>query len=205
MRKLLFTVLILVVVGVAAGLVWIFQGPRITLYFDRFGIAIVSSDPIRFVRYQGNGSGGALYVNEVLLSLDTVLAPVQPPSVGSTKDGKLGLASGGKVFPLGKLPTNTDEAAEALATSPDPDDDARILLGHSQTKWPTPFEVNFMSGASASWKRYSYQQLIWKKPNGPRLEMLWRYRQHFDKANGWTSPTMTQEGETGLVKIEITP
>jgi hypothetical protein len=38
-----------------------------------------------------------------------------------------------------------------------------------------------------------------------KLEMVWRYEQNFDQANGWTSPTMMREGETGLVEIEIKP
>jgi len=65
--------------------------------------------------------------------------------------------------------------------------------------------MNFMTGASPSWKRHTYQRLSWTKSNGAKLEMLWRYEQHFIGVNGWTSPTMTHENQTGLVMVEISP
>ena len=204
MRKVLFTFifLILLVVGIAA--VWIFQGPKITLCVDRYGITETASEPITSVRYEGDGTGGVLHINQVLLSLNSSVPPLQPPSIGSTKDGKLGLATGGKVFPLGELKGAGDES-DQLATVPDNGDDARIVLGHSKVSWPTPLEMNFATGASPSWKRHTYQRLSWTKSNGAKLEMLWRYEQHFLGANGWTSPGMTRENQTGLVKVDISP
>jgi hypothetical protein len=205
MRKLLFTLVILIVVAVGAGAAWIFKGREFSLYLDRHGPVEISSDPVTTVRYEGTGAGGILQVNSTGLSLNNAVPPLQAPSIGSTKDGKLGLASGGKVFPLGKLPAGNDDTLEALATAPEEGDQARLVMAHSRLSWPTPFSLNFMTGASPSWKRHSYQRLIWTKPNGSKLEMLWRYEQNFDQANGWTSPTMMHDGETGLIKIEITP
>ena len=143
-------------------------------------------------------------MNDTSLSLNTAVPPLDPPSVGSTKDGKLGLAVGGKVFPLGSLPKENDDATDALTAVPDAGDETRLSLGHSKLSWPTTFDLNFMTGSSPSWKRHAYQKLSWAKHNGSKLEMLWRYDQHYDAANGWTSPTMIREGESGLVKIEIT-
>ena len=205
MRKVFFILGTLILVMVAAAAVWIFRGPRIALYVDEFGTVEVSSEPVRFIRYEGNGSGGVLYANDTPLSLNSAVPALQPPSVGSTKDGKLGLASGGKVFPLGKLPANIDDMSQAMAAPPDPGDEARVSVGHSKLSWPTPLALNFMTGSSPSWKRHSYQRLTWAKPNGTKLDMLWRYEQNFDAANGWTTPTLTRDGATGLVKIEIQP
>lgn len=205
MRKLLFALVILIAAAIGVGAAWVFKGQQISLYLDRHGTVEVSSDPVTMVRYEGNGTGGVLHVNATELSLNETVPPLQTPSIGSTKDGKLGLASGGKVFPLGKLTTSDDETSEPLTTTPEEDDQARLVMAHSKLSWPTPFSLNFITGASPSWKRHSYQRLIWAKPNGSKLEMLWRYEQYFDKANGWTSPTMMREGLTGLIKIEITP
>jgi hypothetical protein len=205
MRKVLVALLLLIVLGAAAGALCIFKGKQLSTFVDRHGITEEKSEQIKFARYEGNGSGGILHVNESSLSLNDAVAPLRPPSVGSTKDGKLGVAAEGKVFPLGRLPQEIDNMDEALAAAPEPGDDARIILGHSRLSWPTPFNINFMTGHSPSWKRHSYQRLTWTKPNGHKLEMLWRYEQNFDQANGWTSATMTREGETGLVKIEIKP
>ena len=205
MRKLLSLVVILIVVAIAAGGVLIYKGRDISLFVDRHGTNEVSAEPVGSVRYEGNGTGGILHANSVPLSLNTTVPPLQPPSIGSTKDGKLGLASGGKVFPLGKLPSGNDDTSETLATQPEEGDNARLATGHSKVSWPTPLSLNFMTGVSPSWKRHSYQRLTWTKSNGSKLEMVWRYEQNFDQANGWTSPTMMREGETGLIKIQITP
>ena len=205
MRRLLALFVILILVTIGTGAAWIYKGRDISLFVDRHGTNEISSEPVTAVRYEGNGTGGILHVNSIGLSLNNPTTPLQPPSIGSTKDGRLGLASGGKVFPLGKLPGDNDDAAETLATQPEEGDQARLTLAHSKLSWPTPFSLNFMTGASPSWKRHSYQSLIWTKPNGLKLKMVWRYEQNFDQTNGWTSPTMMRDYQTGLVKIEITP
>lgn len=205
MRKVLLTVALLVVLAIGIGALWIFQGARISVYVDRYGMSEISFEKVSSVRYEGNGTGGALHANQTALALDTVVPPVQPPSIGSTKDGKLALATGGKVFPFGQLPESSNDSSENLTAVPDKGDDPTLTIGHSRLSWPTPFDLNFMTGMSPSWKRHAYQRLTWTKPNGSKLEMLWRYEQYYyGGGNGWTSPTMTREGETGLIRIEIT-
>src|SRR5207248_10855979 len=94
---------------------------------------------------------------------------------------------------------------ENLATAPPPGDDAFIEIRRSVLSWPTPFEINFMAGHSPSWKRHLYYRLLWKKPAGEKLEMLWRYEQYFYSDNGWASGFMTHEGSTGLIQLDISP
>ncbi len=71
--------------------------------------------------------------------------------------------------------------------------------------WPTPFDFNFMTGHSPSWKRHLYYRVLWKKPSGAKLEMLWRYEQYFYPGNGWASGFMTRQGFTGLIQVDIRP
>ena len=205
MRKLLAALVILIGLAIAASAVWMYKGRDISLFVDRHGTNEVSSEPVNSVRYEGTGAGGILNVNSIPLGLNTTVPPLQSPSIGSTKDGKLGLASGGKVFALGQLPTGSDDASEVLATVPEPGDEANLVVEKSKLSWPAAFNLNFMTGVSPSWKRNSYQRLTWTKPNGSKLLLVWRYEQNFDQANGWTSPTMMRDGETGLIKIEIMP
>jgi len=110
-------------------------------------------------------------------------------------------SAGGKVFAFG--PPRSE--AENLAAVPPAGDDAFIEIRRSVLSWPTPFDFNFMTGHSPSWKRHIYYRLLWKKPSGAKLEMLWRYEQYFYPANGWGSGFMTKEGSTGLVEVEIRP
>jgi len=205
MRKALITLGILIVLAIALGAAWIFAGQKISVFLDRFSTSETISEEIHSLRYEGNGSGGILFANQVALSLNEAVAPLQPPSVGSSKDGKLALAAGGKVFSFSPLPKAGDETVEIMAVTPEKDDDASVSQRHSILSWPTILEFNFMTGKAPTWRRHRYSRLIWEKSNGARLEMVWRYEQYFYPENGWTDANMTRAGSTGLIKIDIAP
>ena len=197
MRKILITLAVFIAVAIAFLATWIFYGHQISLLLDRFGTIEMSSTRINSIAYQGNGTGGSLHVNDLELSLNDRNG--QAPSTGTTKNDQLALADRGKVFAFGPVRTET----ENLATVPPAGDDASIEIRRSILNWPTPFEVNFMSGHSPSWKRHLYYRVRWKKSSGATLEMLWRYEQYFYPGNGWASGFMTRQGSTGLIQVEI--
>jgi hypothetical protein len=199
MRKILITLGILIVLAVAILAAWIFEGRQISLFLDRFGTIKMTSARINSITYSGTGTGGTLRVNDLQLSLNDRNDPA--PSMGTTKNDRLGLANGGKVFAFG--PARSGE--ENLAAVPPAGDDAFIEVRRSILSWPTPFEINFMTGHSPSWKRHLYYRLLWKKPSGEKLEMLWRYEQYFYPDNGWASGFMTYKGSTGLIQVDISP
>jgi hypothetical protein len=147
--------------------------------------------------YEGSGTGGLLHINDIALSLNDRNGP--SPTVGTTKNDELALANTGKVFAFG--PPRSE--AENLATVPPQGDDAFIQIRRSVLSWPTPFDFNFMTGHSPSWKRHLYYRVLWKKPSGANLEMLWRYEQYFYPGNGWSSGFMTRRGSTGLIQVDI--
>jgi hypothetical protein len=197
MRKILITLAILIAFVVAILAAWIFGGRQISLFLDRFGTIEMTSARINSLAYEGSGTGGLLHVNDLGLSLNDQNGPT--PSIGTTKNDQLGLANGGKVFAFG--PARSE--AENLAVVPSAGDDASIEIRRSILSWPTPFDLNFMTGHSPSWKRHLYYRLLWKKPSGAKLEMLWRYEQYFYPDNGWASGFMTYKGSTGLISVEI--
>ena len=196
-RKILTTLGILVAFVIAILASWIFAGRQISLFLDRFGIIEMTSARIKSIAYEGSGTGGILRVNDLALSLNDRNGP--SPNIGTTKNDQLGLADGGKVFAFGPPRLG----AENLATVPPAGDDAFIEIRRSILSWPTPFDLNFMTGQSPSWKRHLYYRLLWKKPSGAKLEMLWRYEQYFYPGNGWASGFMTREGSTGLIQVVI--
>ena len=196
-RKILITLGILVAFVTAILASWIFAGRQISLFLDRFGIIEMTSARIKSIAYEGSGTGGILRVNDLALSLNDRNGP--SPNIGTTKNDQLGLADGGKVFAFGPPRLG----AENLATVPPAGDDAFIEIRRSILSWPTPFDLNFMTGQSPSWKRHLYYRLLWKKPSGAKLEMLWRYEQYFYPGNGWASGFMTREGSTGLIQVVI--
>jgi len=157
----------------------------------------MNSARINSIAYEGSGTGGSLRINDLRLSLNDRNGPT--PSLGTTKSDQFALAELGKVFPFGSARAE----AENLVAVPPAGDDASIQIRRSVLSWPTPFDFNFMTGHSPSWKRHLYYRLLWKKPSGAKLEMLWRYEQYFYPGNGWTSGFMTHEGSTGLIQVAI--
>src|SRR4029453_13924226 len=188
-------ILIALVIAVLA--TWIFGGRQISLFLDRFGTIEMTSARINSLAYEGSGTGGLLHVNDLGLSLNDQNGPT--PSIGTTKNDELALANGGKVFAFGPVRSG----AENLAVVPPAGDDTSIEIRRSILSWPTPFDLNFMTGQSPSWKRHLYYRLLWKKPSGAKLEILWRYEQYFYPGNGWASGFMTREGSTGLIQVVI--
>ena len=204
MRKILITLAILIAFIIAVLATWIFGGRQISLFLDRFGTIEMTSARINSLAYEGSGTGGVLRVNDLGLSLNDTNGPT--PSIGTTKNDQLGLANGGKVLAFG--PARSE--AENLVIVPPAGDDAFIEIRRSILSWPTPFEVNFMTGHSPSWKRHLYYELRWKKTTGATLDMIWRYEQFFCgqqliPGNGWASGFMTHEGSTGLIQLDISP
>jgi hypothetical protein len=202
MRRI-FVLLVLVALAAAAlGALWILRGREISSFIDRYWTVETQSAPIQSIAYEGSGTGGVLICDGASFSLNDV-RPGLSLSIGSTKDNQLALASSGKVFPFGPLKSASEDTAERLTTAPPAGDQALVVTRHSVLSWPTPFEINLMTGQSPSWKRHTYQQIRWKKSSGANLEMLWHYEQFFYPGNGWTSGLMTREGSTGLIRVEI--
>jgi hypothetical protein len=200
MRKILITLAIFVVCIAAVSVTWIFGGRQLSFFVDRFGTIETTSARIDSIAYQGSGTGGLLLVNGLALSLDATNGLT--PNIGTTKDDQLALAVGGKVFAFGPLSSTADNADDHLAATLQADDDASITIRRTVLSWPTPFDFNFMTGQSPSWKRHIYYRLLWKKPSGAKLEMMWRYEQYFYPGLGWGSGFMTREGSTGLIGVD---
>ena len=201
-RKLLFTLGILVICIIAILAIGIFGGRQLSLLIDRFGTIEIASARVNSIAYEGSGIGGTLIINGLGLSLNDAPSKLSP-SFGSTKDNQFALASGGRVFAFGPLTPGKESGDDRLATGPPKDDNTSFIARQSVISWPTPFDFNFMTGQSPIWKRHVYYQLRWKKSSGATLEMLWRYEQNFYPGKGWGTGFMIGEGSTGLIQIDI--
>ncbi len=202
MRRMLLLLAALAVGAAALAALWIFKGREISSFIDRYWTVETRSGPVQSIGYEGSGTGGILIANDLSLSLNEVGSGLAL-SVGSTKDNQLALATSGRVFPFGPLTSTSENTGERLATVPPSGDQAFIAIRHSVLSWPTPLDLNFMTGQSPSWKRHIYYEIRWKKSSGANLEMIWRYEQFFYPSNGWASGFMTRHGSTGLIRIEM--
>src|SRR5438874_13510895 len=140
MRRILITLGILVLFLIALSALWILRGREVSLFIDRFGTIEIASTRINSIVYEGSGGGGILHINDLALGLNDKNGPT--PNIGTTKDGQLALAAGGKVFVFG--PPRSE--AENLAAVPPTNDDALIAFRRSFLSWPTLFDLNFMTG-----------------------------------------------------------
>ena len=120
-----------------------------------------------------------------------------PIRIHANQNHQLVFESEGRTIVLG-------QGVNSLGTiRPATGETARFQISRSLLSWPTPFEINFMTGASPSWKRHLYYRLIWQKRGGGTLEMVWRYEQWFYQ--DWASGFMTRAGTTGLIRAEVRP
>ena len=203
MRKILITITIVVACIAAMSICWLVRGRQLSLHLDRFKTIETGSTPIRSIAYEGSGTGGVLFINDLKLSLSPSDPHDPPPNIGTTKDDQLALSYKGKVFAFGPTRSKSENGDESLATEPQAGDEASIEIRRSVLSWIEAFNFNFMTGQPPSWKRHLYYQLTWKRQSGAKLEMVWRFEQYFYPANGWASDFMTREHSTGLIRVEI--
>jgi hypothetical protein len=96
------------------------------------------------------------------------------------------LSTAGRTFTLGPVTNCTSGSAGAcFEFTPDPDDQISFLKSRSWLSWPTPFQFSIMGGPRTSWRRHSYDRLLWKKSSGATMEMVWRDEQGFYAGPGW--------------------
>jgi hypothetical protein len=201
MRKILFAIAMVVALLTAISILWIFAGRHISLWLDGFGTADVKALRLSSVIYEGAVTGGAFRIGDMILPTSAPDNRPFPINIQSDAHGGFVLTKDAKAFPLGK--TRDENASAGCEFAPDPGDELVLTIRRSVLSWPTLFDFNFMTGQAPSWKRHLYYRLRSKKPDGAKLQMIWRFEQYFYPGTGWASGFMTHEGSTGLIKVDI--
>jgi hypothetical protein len=193
------TLLLLPPLIVIVGVIWVYAGRNITLLVDRITTSEVATTRVDHLQYDGGGFGIAG------LSLDFGTLNNQRFDLALKLDplNRVVLCSGGKSFVLGPLTSPVDSSGRPdIAFAADAHDTASLSITRSLLSWPTPLPVNFMV-RTPWWKRYVYYRLVWRKPSGAELTMLWRYEQDYYTGDGWTRPAMMWNWQTGLLAADI--
>ncbi|HXU99787.1 MAG TPA: hypothetical protein VG166_04755 [Caulobacteraceae bacterium] len=130
--------------------------------------------------------------------------PQYAPVVSATGGDRLVLTYHGRSFVLGRR-AGTMEGGDGPipAYAAEPGDHATLAIQSSLIDWPVT-ELNFMTGASPTWRRHLYYHLVWTKSSGARLDLLWRFEQGYYPQDGWTAPG-DRDHVTGLIQVEIRP
>ena len=180
----------------ALAVAWIAGARSLSLALDHIHTVPIESRPI--VQLGLNEfSGGMLRVNDLTMSTDGPDDRPYPVQMKIDPAKKFVVQTSGHAIVLGSL----DSLGQVVR--PEPGDKARLQIDRCLLSWPTPLELNFMSGRSPSWRRHLYYRLIWEKPDGGQLEMIWRYEQPF--YDDWASGFMIRAGTTGLLRVNIRP
>jgi hypothetical protein len=180
-------------------ILWLFAARWVSLTVDRFHTVLLESPALDHFRYDN----GVLELGSTRLYLMTPEF-VWSGLVTISPIGRVALASGGKSFAFG--PGQSVPSRSGLPDfrfNPDPGDNVLLTIERSAISWPTPFEMNFMTGVSPSWRRNAYCRLRWSKRSGAKLEMLWRLTQGYYREGGW-SPPKIEAITVGLVRTRIT-
>jgi hypothetical protein len=184
---------ILILIGLAVG--WLAGARSLALVFDRIHTGSIDSIPVRALGLE-EVETGRLRINRLWMDLAGPDGHRFPVEFGIDRQRDVNVQSANRAVVLGRI----EEALGDLR--PSGGDRARFQTDRGLS-WPTPFEINFMTGNSPSCKRHLYYRLLWEKPSGARLEMVWRYEQYY--YDRWASGFMVRPGTTGLIRVEIHP
>ncbi len=195
--------LILIVSVIAAGLAiaWLWAGRQITSLLDRFITLRLGSLPVSPLKYDV----GDLVIGQLRMTFGSTDNQRSSLCLCSDSRNQVILKAGARSFTLGLRTNPIDPKGRPdIDFVAAPGDELSLTARRSVVGWPTPFEYHIMI-RSPRWKRYVYCRLVWKKPDGAKLEMLWRYEQEYYRPGGWTDPLMMWNWHTGLIRIDILP
>ena len=186
--------------AVAAGVVvWVVAARSISVLIDRISVARVTGTEVPRLRFD-NGT-----IEVVGARLDTLTTETLPSGLNVVVQpgGRTILTYQGKTFPCGPGQYSpTPNGVPDIGFSPDAGDTVSLLTEMSHLSWPTPLEMNFMTGSGPSWKRHSYRRLTWEKRSGAGLEIVWRVEQGWFKEGGWRPQSMA-DVTAGLLRVSI--
>lgn len=194
------TIVISSLFGLAAMMVWLVGARSLGLLIDRLHTARITAEPVHQIRYDS----GTIEIAGV--RLDTLTTATLPSGLTAVAGaaGRVSFTYHGLTFPCG--PGRSVPGLSGLpdiAFSPDPGDSAIFTREQSHLSWPTPLQLNFMTGSAPSWKRHQYCRLRWTKRSGASLEILWRIEQGFFQEDGWR-PSKIEFVSAGLLRATIT-
>ena len=104
------------------------------------------------------------------------------------------LSKAGQTFTFGPATNrNCGPAGPCYEFTPDAGDLISFVKSRSWLSWPTPWQFSIMGAPRTSWRRHSYNRLLWKKISGATIEFIWRDEQGYYTGHGWTDGNLEME------------
>ena len=205
---------------IVLAVLWLFTAHWLSLLVDQVSMAPLASAPatpfgwdgvtLQFGEpFAGGPKGDSVKPGTSASMLDLEGPGPGYPEVAKARvdaDNRLMLSVNGRDFVLGSRAGTTATGGTPATTIPtyaaEPGDVSTLTIQRSWLSWPV-FGLNVMTGQSPTWRRDIYHRLVWEKPSGERLDMLWRFEQGFYPGSGWGSPNGTEDRLTGLIQAKI--
>ena len=177
---------------------WLLAGRRLVTVLDRVTLLVVERPVVDRVIYES----GTLELGGKRLDLMNP-AFTRMAEVFLDSSGRAILESGGRQLPLG--PGRAVPYIGGLTKfefTQEAGDQVLLTVEHSRLAWPTPLEMNFMTGYAPSRRRNVYVRLRWTKLSGSKLHILWKTGQAYYGRDGW-SPPRIESVTDGLIQLQI--
>jgi hypothetical protein len=200
--------LITIIAGalIAAGIIWLSLGRRISLLVDRCFPNLKSpqsTDPM-IITFDPAGISSHF----TLGSWNWPLSWASPPwpfelKIILSRREQLILRAGDRSFTFGPVRKMWDDPKKPqYQFLPDAGDVVSFTREVGRLPWPTPFTFNILGASVPKWKRCAYDRLRWTKPSGATLEIIWHDEYWFYRGSGWTD---TYNNRLTNVNINISP
>jgi hypothetical protein len=177
---------------------WLLAGRQLVTLLDQITLVVVDRRGVDRLIYKS----GTLELGGMQLDL-TSPAYARIAELSLTSSGHLVLDSGGQRFSLGLGYSISDiNGVPEFECTKDEGDEVLLTIEQSRLAWPTPFEMNFMTGYSSSRKRNVYFRLRWTKVSGSQLKMLWKTEQGYYQRDGWL-PSKIEGVTDGLIHVSM--
>ncbi len=157
-RRLLFRSAIGIFCLVALLVIWIAGARPLSLFLDRIHTVEIESRPITQLGV-ADADHGMLLVNDMPMNTASPDYSAYPMKMTMDGERQFIVQMAGRTIGLGR-------ADGLFIVKPPAGDKARLQIERSMLSWPTPLDINFMSGHSPSWKRHLYYRLVWEKSAG---------------------------------------
>jgi hypothetical protein len=174
------------VIGGVTLLWWFTAGARLVALVDSLTTAPLGAPtaPTRFTFDEGNDATS----EAPALSFDARrrVAPrawrvLERP----TGHVSLEMAEGSVVLGVLTRRWTTGHGQHSYEFTPEPGDVVSFTRRQSRVAWPRPFAINWIGPRSPWWGRYVYDHLVWRKPRGDVLDVVWRDEQRFTANDAW--------------------
>jgi hypothetical protein len=179
-------VLAAAVIGGATLFWWLVAGARLVALADRF-TTLPQGPPESPTPFTFNEPNEATYEEPTLAFGDRQRTAPRSWRIVDRRGDHFTIETPQGTITLGVVMRRQSRGGDLLTYEfePEPGDVVTFTRRQSRVPWPRPFAINWLGGSSARWGRWVYHRLVWRKPSGTVLEVVWRDEQRLQPGSGW--------------------